>query len=431
MEEWKEYKLGDIASVQTGPFGSQLHNKDYVKIGTPIVTVEHLGSRMFTTQNLPRVSDADKARLEKYTLEEGDIVFSRVGSVDRCSFVSAKEAGWLFSGRCLRVRCNERIHPLFLYYYLQQEEVKQSIINIAVGATMPSINTKLLSEIQIVAPSKTNQKLIASTLSTLDDKIECNRRINDNFAISFLLLICFVLWLLRRINDNLQHQANALFKSWFVDFEPFRNGEFAEAEMGMIPKGWQVVSLISIAKYLNGLAMQNFRPEENDKGLPVLKIKELGQGMSDSSSDRCSSDIAKQYIVNDGDVIFSWSGTLLVDLWCGGQCGLNQHLFKVTSSYYPKWFYYMWTKQHLNNFIQIAKDKAVTMGHIKRGHLEEAKVLVPTETAMNAMTAIMQPIIDEIIDSRIESRRLSQLRDALLPRLMSGDLKVNEVDCLS
>ena len=405
MEEWKEYKLGDIASVQTGPFGSQLHNKDYVKIGTPIVTVEHLGSRMFTTQNLPRVSDADKARLEKYTLEEGDIVFSRVGSVDRCSFVSAKEAGWLFSGRCLRVRCNERIHPLFLYYYLQQEEVKQSIINIAVGATMPSINTKLLSEIQIVAPSKTNQKLIASTLSTLDDKIECNRR----------------------INDNLQHQANALFKSWFVDFEPFRNGEFAEAEMGMIPKGWQVVSLISIAKYLNGLAMQNFRPEENDKGLPVLKIKELGQGMSDSSSDRCSSDIAKQYIVNDGDVIFSWSGTLLVDLWCGGQCGLNQHLFKVTSSYCPKWFYYMWTKQHLNNFIQIAKDKAVTMGHIKRGHLEEAKVLVPTETAMNAMTAIMQPIIDEIIDSRIESRRLSQLRDALLPRLMSGELKVDSL----
>ena len=192
----------------------------------------------------------------------------------------------------------------------------------------------------------------------------------------------------------------------------------------MIPKGWQVVSLISIAKYLNGLAMQNFRPEENDKGLPVLKIKELGQGMSDSSSDRCSSDIAKQYIVNDGDVIFSWSGTLLVDLWCGGQCGLNQHLFKVTSSYYPKWFYYMWIKQHLNNFIQIAKDKAVTMGHIKRGHLEEAKVLVPTETAMNAMTAIMQPIIDEIINSRIESRRLSQLRDALLPKLMSGQIKL-------
>ena len=132
----------------------------------------------------------------------------------------------------LRVRCNDTIQPMFLYYYLQKEEVKQSIRNIAVGATMPSINTKLLSEIQIVAPSKTNQKLIASILSTLDDKIECNRRINDNFAISFLLLICFVLWLLRRINDNLQHQANALFKSWFVDFEPFRNGEFAEAEMG-------------------------------------------------------------------------------------------------------------------------------------------------------------------------------------------------------
>ena len=180
MEEWKEYKLGDVASVQTGPFGSQLHNKDYVKAGTPIVTVEHLGARLFSTQNLPCVSDVDKVRLGKYTLEEGDIVFSRVGSVDRCSYVSAKEVGWLFSGRCLRVRCNDTIQPMFLYYYLQKEEVKQSIRNIAVGATMPSINTKLLSEIQIIAPSKTSQKLIASTLSSLDDKIECNRPRRQN-----------------------------------------------------------------------------------------------------------------------------------------------------------------------------------------------------------------------------------------------------------
>ena len=141
----KKY-LKDITDIQTGPFGSQLHNKDYVQDGTPIVTVEHLGNRSFSTQNLPMVSNTDKERLKKYVLKEGDIVFSRVGAIDRCSFVDKKHEGWLFSGRCLRVRPSSFIDPLYLYYSLNQEETKQFIRNIAVGATMPSINTKLLGD---------------------------------------------------------------------------------------------------------------------------------------------------------------------------------------------------------------------------------------------------------------------------------------------
>lgn len=176
----EEYKLSDIAEVQTGPFGSQLHNEDYVSVGTPIVTVEHLGNRRFSKQNLPLVSDIDKERLAKYMLQEGDIVFSRVGSVDRCSYVSASENGWLFSGRCLRVRCGNSCYPLFLYYYFCNEPIKQYIKSIAVGATMPSINTGLMADIPIVLPNIEDQKRIAGILSSLDDKIELNRRINDN-----------------------------------------------------------------------------------------------------------------------------------------------------------------------------------------------------------------------------------------------------------
>ena len=180
MEEWKTYRLGEVADVQTGPFGSQLHNEDYVPVGTPIVTVEHLGARRFSEQNLPYVSKEDCKRLEKYTLREGDIVFSRVGSVDRCSYVSSLEDGWLFSGRCLRVRPGELVHPLYLYYFFQKESVKQEIRNVAVGATMPSINTKLLSDLTVTLPSYTEQKRIASALSSIDDKIELNNRINHN-----------------------------------------------------------------------------------------------------------------------------------------------------------------------------------------------------------------------------------------------------------
>ena len=242
-------------------------------------------------------------------------------------------------------------------------------------------------------------------LHSLDDKIEVNMR----------------------INDNLEQQAQALFKSWCVDFEPFKDGELVESELGMIPKGWRVMSLTNIANYTNGLAMQKFRPNNKDKGLPVLKIKELGQGSFDSSCDRCSSLIEEQFKVNNGDIIFSWSGTLLVDIWCGGICGLNQHLFKVTSKEFPKWFYYMWTKEHLRNFIHIANDKAVTMGHIKRGHLEEAKVLVPVSEEFYKMTRIIQPIIEVIIEKKIENLKLSIVRDTLLPHLMSGELKVNDV----
>lgn len=182
MKEWKTYKLSEIADIQTGPFGSQLHNNDYVDNGTPIVTVEHLGNRKFSTQNLPCVSDADKAILSKYILHEGDIVFSRVGSVDRCSYVSSDEDGWMFSGRCLRVRCNNMCNPLFLYYYFCKETIKQYIRSIAVGATMPSINTKLLSDLPITLPSINVQDKAVQILSRLDDKIELNRQINDNLT---------------------------------------------------------------------------------------------------------------------------------------------------------------------------------------------------------------------------------------------------------
>ena len=220
----------------------------------------------------------------------------------------------------------------------------------------------------------------------------------------------------RRRNDNLEQQAQNIFNHYFIE---------NHTELGTYSEGF----LTDIAVYLNGLAMQKFRPEGSDSGLPVLKIKELGQRTCDNNSDRCSSVIKDEYIVNDGDVIFSWSGTLLVDIWCGGKCGLNQHLFKVTSDSYPTWFYYFWTKHHLDNFIRVAKDKAVTMGHIKRTELEKANVIIPSQEKLSEIDNILSPIIDGIITHRVEMRRLAQLRDSILPELMSGGLKINEIDC--
>lgn len=178
----KRENLKNLADIQTGPFGSQLHKEDYVENGTPVVTVEHLGARVFKEQNLPKIADADKERLSKYILRTEDIVFSRVGVVDRCSFVDEGHNGWMFSGRCLRVRPSNRIDPMYLYYFFCMEETKQFIRNIAVGATMPSINTKLLGEVQISYPDMKTQRKIAQILSAIDDRIELNFQINDNLT---------------------------------------------------------------------------------------------------------------------------------------------------------------------------------------------------------------------------------------------------------
>lgn len=240
--EMKTKALRFLSDIQTGPFGSQLHKEDYVDDGTPIVTVEHLGNRVFTEQNLPRVSNEDKQRLSKYILKEGDIVFSRVGSVDRCSFVDSQHTGWLFSGRCLRVRPFEEISPLFLYYFFCLESTKKFIRNIAVGATMPSINTKLMGEIEVSYPDKQVQEKIANLLGAIDDKIELNNA----------------------INDNLEQQARALYQRMFID-NPVSGGymgtlsDIADITMGQSPNGSSYNEDGNGAVFFQGRAEFGFR----------------------------------------------------------------------------------------------------------------------------------------------------------------------------
>ena len=210
-------------------------------------------------------------------------------------------------------------------------------------------------------------------------------------------------------NHNLLDIAQRLFDNQIVENAYYQDN-------------WSKSSLLDIADYLNGLAMQKYPIINGESGLPVLKIKELGQQACDESSDKCTASIPKQFIVEDGDIIFSWSGTLLVDYWCGGKCGLNQHLFKVSSKEYPSWFVYFWTKHHLDRFIRIAKDKAVTMGHIKRGDLENAEAIIPDASYLSALDNEIRPLVTEYIERRIENRKLQMMRDSILPVLMAGHL---------
>ena len=379
MEEWKEYKLGEVLTIKYG--------KDHKQIADGHIPIYGSGGIM---------------RYGEQSLYEGpSILIPRKGSLNNIMY--SDKPFWTVDTMFWTIINEDMANPLFVYYSI----CKKDFASLNVGSAVPSLTVPVIEDIDIQLPSKETQNRIVTILKSLDDKNEVNRR----------------------INDNLEQQAQALFKSWFVDFEPFKDSGFQETEQGMIPKGWEVVSLSAIADYINGLAMQKYRPIEGEKGLPVLKIKELGQGNPDDSSELCSpSLIGEKYIIDDGDIIFSWSGTLMVKVWCGGKCGLNQHLFVVEPKDYPHWFAYQWTKHHLDNFIHIAKDKAVTMGHIKRGELDKAKVVVPDGTSMAAIDTMMKPLHRQIISNKIESRRLASLRDTLLPRLMSGELKVNEIE---
>lgn len=402
--EWKEVRLGDVCEIITGfPFPG----KKYSKEGIRVVRGDNV-----TIGNLRWDAEKDKRwnepfdKTEYYSLQANDIVIgmdgSRVGK--NKARIKKEDLPLLLAQRVACVRHNELAEQDYLYYNIFSKKFIDYVNSIHTGSAIPHISQKQIEDYKILLPDLETQRRIASILSSLDRKIELNNK----------------------INADLEEMAQAIFKNWFVDFEPFKDGKFVDSELGMIPEGWKVGRLTEIASYMNGLAMQKFPPENNEDSLPVLKIKELGQGFCGTDSDRCSCNIKDECKIHNGDVIFSWSGTLLVDVWCGGDCGLNQHLFKVTSNDYPKWFYYYWTKHHLQEFIHIAKDKAVTMGHIKRGHLEEAMVAIPDNDSMEKAHELFEPILSKMISLRLESSRLSLLRDTLLPRLMSGEIEIPE-----
>ena len=325
-----------------------------------------------------------------YTSEsnlENAVIIGRVGAYAGSVYYESKKL-WV-SDNAIAAKAKDSSNIAFIYYLLKNLRLSER----QRGTGQPLLTQNILNNIEVYLPSLEEQCKIAEILTTLDARIFENKKINHHLA----------------------EMAKSIFDSYFIDLEPYG---------GVKPDDWQFSNLTGIANYLNGLAMQKFRPQDNEQGLPVLKIKELRQGFTDSTSDLCSPNIRRDYIIHDGDVIFSWSGSLLVDFWTGGECGLNQHLFKVTSDTYDKWFYYAWTKHHLDRFVKIAADRATTMGHIKRDALEKAEVLIPSDEDFEEIGKMLKPIYDQILNNRVESRKLVALRDNLLPKLMSGEISV-------
>ena len=303
------------------------------------------------------------------------------------------------------VKDEQELLPEYLMMWFTRSEFDREACFHAVGGVRGSLEWEDFCDMQLPIPHPDKQREIVKEYNAIQNRIALNQQ----------------------LIQKLEETAQTIYKQWFVEFEfPDENGKpyksnggemvFNEELEKEIPKGWEVDCLSGIATYLNGLAMQKF-PTETYDFIPVIKIRELTLGHTDDSSDKASLAIPKQYIIKDGDIIFSWSGTLKVEIWTGGIGGLNQHLFKVTSNKFEKWYYYLWTIFHLKEFIRIAEGKATSLGHIKREHLDDAKVLTPINSQLVKMNELMNSIFKSITNKKIEMRILKNMNDFLLSKL--------------
>jgi len=394
--EMKTKALRFLSDIQTGPFGSQLHKEDYVDDGTPIVTVEHLGNRVFTEQNLPRVSNEDKQRLSKYILKEGDIVFSRVGSVDRCSFVDSQHTGWLFSGRCLRVRPFEEISPLFLYYFFCLESTKKFMRNIAVGATMPSINTKLMGEIEVSYPDKQVQEKIANLLGAIDDKIELNNAINDNLEAT-----------IQAAFDKAFHDAGVSLPETII-------------KQNKVPQGWTDATVGDFASVQTGpFGSQLHNEDYVESGTPIITVEHMdGKYIAHRNLPLVSQndvDRLRKYDLHTGDIVFSRVGSVdravMVsrheDGWLfSGRCLRVRPYDPNTGSYFLWWF-----NQPVIRQLVTASAVGATMPSINTSILNSIRIVFPQKDIVTQFCKMADGLIEIIATNLEEIRKLNDTRE--------------------
>ncbi|MFB3789309.1 MAG: restriction endonuclease subunit S [bacterium] len=430
---WPVYTISNLieenlADVQTGPFGTMLHASSYKHVGTPVIAVKHIGDNALEYIDLPRVDDETCERLKRYKLQAGDILLGRKGSVEKRALIKKEEEGWIQGSDCIRIRFfDNSINSMYISYVFGSSQYEDWILRNAQGATMPSLNQEIIGRIPIPLPPLPEQRAIAHILGTLDDKIELNRR----------------------MNETLEAMARAIFKSWFVDFDPVRAkaegrdpglpkpiadlfpDAFEDSELGEIPKGWSTISLFYTAEYVNGAVFNNSHFCETYIGLPVVKIAELKNGINDQTKYSWRQLDTKQRL-DTGDMLYSWSGSpdtsLDVFLWTKGPALLNQHIFKIiTKTNIQKRFVYFLLKYLRPYLVEIARNKQTTgLGHVTIRDMKNLFVINPPKSILNYFDKLISPLFDDYFYNTLASSTLAEIRDTLLSKLISGEIRVED-----
>jgi type I restriction enzyme S subunit len=417
--DWPSVELQSLIEPERGISYGIVQPGAAVSDGVPIVRVSDVRDGCISIKAPLRVAKEIEAAYSRTRLQGGELLVTIVGTVGETAIVPDALAGWNVARAIAVLPIKPEVGGRWVKRALRAPAANAQIhsrLNTTVQATL---NLGDLAKLPILMPPPLERERIEAILGTLDDKIDLNRR----------------------INETLEAMVRAIFKDWFVDFGPTcakmeGRAPYLEPKLWALfpdrldnegkPAGWVEKPLDEIAEFLNGLALQKY-PAVDTSFLPVIKIAQLRAG-SAASADKAATTVPARYIVEDGDVLFSWSGSLLHRVWTAGRGALNQHLFKVTSAHHPKWFFFHWIGHHLSDFQAIAASKATTMGHIQRHHLQEAMTIVPDQHVMRVADELIGPLFERGIALDLECRTLATMRDFLLPKLMSGEIGVKDAE---
>ena len=414
MEEWKEYKLGEL-SIGKGSYGIGASAVPYSPSLHTYLRITDINDD--GTLNKNGLMSLDDENADDYILQPNDIVFARTGnSTGRSYFYDGSDGKLVYAGFLIKFSLDsKKVNPRILKYYTHSKPYFDWVRSFDTGGTRGNINAKTYGDMPIVLPPRNLQDKIVSILKSLDDKIEVNRK----------------------INENLEQQAQALFKSWFVDFEPFKNGEFVESELGMIPKGWRVVSLDEMtSKFGTGLnPRKNFKLGEGNNYYVTIKNMGNNRVYLDDKCDKVTDDaiekINKRSKLQEGDLLFSGIGTIgrvaLVTHtptnWNTSESVFNMHPAQNISS---EFLYILLLSDVFQQYVKIHAQGGVQQG-IRMASLKEYRMAIPEDYLLRKFDDNVMPIISRIKNNDNQSDSLAELRDTLLPKLMSGEFKVNEI----
>jgi type I restriction enzyme, S subunit len=397
----RQLETAGILLVQDGNHGEyRPRREELVADGTPHIRAADIGENgAIDFGGAQRINNVALGRIKKGVGARGDVLLTHKGTVGRLARVPADAPHFVCSPQTTFWRSldGDQLDQAFLFGYMRSPAFGEQLrARMHESDMAPYVSLTAQRSFAVALPPIAEQRRIGSVLSVFDDKIDSNRR----------------------LASLLEGIAAALFRARLADFIGVE--DFEEAEIGLIPRGWTTGSLTSLARFINGRA---FTKDANAKGRPILRIKELNAGVRDDTL-RTDLIAAEEHTARHRDILFAWSGSLGVYRWSGPESLINQHIFKVIPEGYPPWFVYQSVRRHMPEFEAIARDKATTMGHIQRRHLSEARVALPDSDTLARVSDLLEPL-DQwqgILASEIAS--LAATRDALLPKLISGEIRV-------
>ena len=391
---WEKVKLGDIAaSVQTGPFGSQLHQSDYSEFGTPVVMPKDMIGGKILEDSIARVEEQHVNRLSRHKVNVGDILYARRGDVGKCALVTENEKGWLCGTGCLKVTIDfSKANPKFVFYQLQKPETVGWVEKHAVGATMLNLNTGILESIPIELPKLNEQNKIVDILSAYDNLIENNQK-----QIKLL-----------------EEAAQRLYKQWFIDLR-FPGHETTPIVDGL-PQGWKKEKLVDLASVQFGYAFDGSLFNSNGNGTPIVRIRNIPDGFT---NDYTTENAPEEYIINNGDIVVGMDGEFHINSWSGETSYLVQRscCFKPRNPKMKGWL--LWAIQAPIKFFEKTVVGA-TVAHLGKKHIDSIDLLTGPEKLYEPFQNLFckrQTLLNQ-------NRKLAESRDRLLPKLMNEELEV-------